>query len=159
MRAPRIILLSAGLLAAQCNTNRKAAPQRESTAVRPSPPGPWAHDEAEAQRREPTLSLHVRINGKPAADWTPQQLASISAAAVKTKKGESREGWLLASVAETLVAPHAKVTAIQAADRRVAVDGAARLMLRVMRDGNYKVTDDRFETVMRDVDTIEVERP
>jgi hypothetical protein len=158
MRAARIVVLSAGLLAAQCTPSRKAAPQRESTGVRPSPPGPWAHDEAEAQRREPTLSLHVRLNGKPVADWTPQQLASISAAAVKTKKGESREGWWLAGVADTLVDAHAKVTAIRAGDQRVAVDGAVKLMLRVMRDGHYKVTDDRFETVMRDVDTIELER-
>jgi hypothetical protein len=157
MRAARIILLSAGLLAAQCKPNRTATPQPKS--VRPAPPGPWAHDEAEAQRREPTLGLHVRINGKPAADWTAQQLASISAAAVRTKKGESREGWWLAGVAGTLVDAHAKVTAIQAGDQRVAVDGAAKLMLRVMRDGHYKVTDDRFETVLREVDTIELERP
>jgi hypothetical protein len=147
------------LLPAGCNRS-SAAPSRAAPAPRVAREN-REHDAEEAERRLPQYPLAVRVNGAPAADWRPEQVAQIPALKVQNKQGEVREAWALDDLAHKLVGPTAHVTALLGAnDKRVPVDAAAAstLVLRVTRDGDYKAQSRDGKPLLHEVLGVELAR-
>jgi hypothetical protein len=147
------------LLPTGCNRS-SAAPSRGAPAPQVAREN-REHDAEEAERRLPQYPLAVRVNGAPAADWRPEQVAQVPALKVQNKQGEVREAWSVDDLAHKLVGPTAHVTALLGPnDKRVSVDATAArtLVLRVTRDGDYKAQSREGNPLMHDVRGVEVAR-
>lgn len=149
-----IAMLLVLLASAHCRRKPEATPH--DVTSRPAPPGPWAHDEAEAEQREPRRPLLVRLDGRKPVELAPATIAAVPPARLKAKKGELRQGWWIDDVLAADLQVDARLIAVTGDSGRIAVDGSKRLLLRVMRDGRYKVVDETFATVMRDVTLLDV---
>ncbi|MCU1282998.1 MAG: hypothetical protein JWM53_6544 [bacterium] len=88
--------------------------------------------------------IEVVVNGKASGAWRAQQIAAAGAIAVTNQNGESREGWPLKRLTQSLVGKQARVVAVASAGERVAIDEkswndpARSLMLRLNHHGEYK---------------------
>ena len=88
--------------------------------------------------------IEVVLNGKSAGAWRAQQIAAAGAIAVTNQNGESREGWPLKQLTQSLVSKQARIVAVASAGERVAIDEkswndpARSLMLRLNHHGEYK---------------------
>ena len=88
--------------------------------------------------------IEVVVNGKPSAAWRAQQIAAAGAVAVTNQNGESREGWPLKILTQSLVGKQARIVAVASAGERVPIDEkswndpARSLVLRLNHHGEYK---------------------
>jgi hypothetical protein len=128
----RGILIAAALFAA-------AACHRSNAAPAPAPSAPVT-----AAAPIGKGDIEVVVNGKPSGAWRAQQIAAAGAIAVTNQNGESREGWPLKQLTQSLVGKQARIVAVASAGERVSIDEkswndpARSLMLRLNHHGEYK---------------------
>ena len=88
--------------------------------------------------------LAIVVDGKPAADWSPSEVATLPRLQLTNKNGETRDGWSMRDAAKK-IAPSARVTALVGEDgERLAIapadwsDAQKTLVLKVSNRGSYK---------------------
>jgi hypothetical protein len=106
---------------------------------------PVAAANAPSDGRHAKQTLEVVIDGKPAGNWSPEQIATLPRLSLTNKNGEARDGWSLRDAATKLVAPGARVVGLTGEDGdRLAIAPAdwsnakRTLVLKVSGRGSYK---------------------
>lgn len=131
----RGILIAAILFGAACH---RSSPSPAASS--PAPAAVAAQPGAELGKGD----LEVVVNGKTLGTWRAQQIAAAGAVAMTNQNGESRQGWPLKAVTQSLIGKQARIVAVASAGERVAIDEKAwndparSLVLRLNHHGEYK---------------------
>lgn len=126
---------------AACHRTSPAAPT-PSAAVPPK--AAHARDHEAGRGQAPAGALEVLVNGRPAAAWSPEQVAAARPVSMTNQNGEQRDGWPLKALTRSLVGEKARVVAIASEDERVTIDEkswndpARTLVLQLSHRGEYK---------------------
>jgi hypothetical protein len=127
------LLFIALVLVSACKKNEPTPP--------PPAPAPAAQP-AQVRREGPTLK--VTVDGKPAAEWTQERLASVTPLQIKNHGGEDRLVWPLRDVARKLVGEKARVVSLSGDDDKIEIlasawaDSSRKLVVRPGHRGSYK---------------------